>query len=105
MQNGIFILDPTAAYSNITGVKKNSSEKSNFMFFPNPASDVISVNYKTQNNSKLELRNALGQLIFEQTFNGPVSDYIDVSKYANGSYVLSITEKGETINKKLIINH
>lgn len=105
MQNGIFLLDPTAAYSTITGVKKNSTEKSNFMFFPNPASDLISVNYRTQNDSKIELRNSIGQLVFEQKFNGPVSDYVDVSKYANGSYILSITEKGETINKKLIINH
>jgi choice-of-anchor B domain-containing protein len=105
MQNGIFILDPTPAYSTITGVKSSTTEKSNFMFYPNPASDVISVNYKTQNNSKLELRNTLGQLVFEREFSGPVSDYLDVSKFANGSYLISITEKGETINKKLIINH
>ena len=106
MQNGIFILDPTVAYSNIlTDVKTSSTTKSNFMFYPNPASDVISVNYKTQNNTKLELRNALGQLVFEKQFNGSVSDYMDVSKFSNGSYILSITEKGETTNKKLIINH
>ncbi|MDO9001273.1 MAG: choice-of-anchor B family protein [Bacteroidota bacterium] len=105
MQNGIFILDASAAYSLTTDIKTSSNTKSNFLFYPNPASDVISINYKTQNNSKLELRNSIGQLIFEKHFNGSVSDYLDVSKFSNGSYILSITEKGETINKKLIINH
>lgn len=105
MQNGIFILDATPAFGTITDVKTTEPTKSNFMFYPNPASDLISVNYKTQNNSKVELRNSLGQLIFEKQFNGNVSDYMDVRNYANGSYILSITEKGETTNKKLIINH
>ncbi|MDP3556432.1 MAG: choice-of-anchor B family protein [Bacteroidota bacterium] len=105
MQNGIFILDASAAYSLTTDIKTTSTTKNNFMFYPNPASDVISINYKTQNNSKLELRNSIGQLIFEKHFNGSVSDYLDISKFSNGSYILSITEKGETINKKLIINH
>jgi choice-of-anchor B domain-containing protein len=106
MQNGIFILDPTAAYNNIaTEIKSNLNVKNNFMFYPNPASDVIAVNFKTQNISKLELRNSLGQLVFEKQFTSSVCDYMDVSKFANGSYILSITEKGETINKKLIINH
>lgn len=105
MQNGVFILDATAAFGTITDVKTTETTKSNFMFYPNPASDLISVNYKTQNNSKVELRNSLGQLIFEKQFNGNVSDYMDVRNYANGSYILSITEKGETTNKKLIINH
>jgi phosphomevalonate kinase len=105
MQNGIFILDATAAFGTITDVKTTEPSKSNFMFYPNPASDLISLNYKTQNNSKVELRNSLGQLIFEKQFNGNVSDYMDVRNYANGSYIFSITEKGETTNKKLIINH
>ena len=81
MQNGVFILDATAAFGTITDVKTTETTKSNFMFYPNPASDLISVNYKTQNNSKVELRNSLGQLIFEKQFNGNVSDYMDVRNY------------------------
>jgi len=106
MQNGIFILDPTAAYNNIsTSVKTNKKIKSDFIFYPNPASDVIVVNHKSIAISKLELRNFLGQLIFEKEYENGINDYLDLTKYANGSYVISLQENGTITNKKLIINH
>jgi hypothetical protein len=105
MQNGIFILDPTAAFNNPVGIKDKGIQNSSLIVYPNPATNFVSVNYSTINESKVQLRNPLGQLIFEKQFKGNVSEYMDLTKFANGSYIISITEKGETINKKLIINH
>ncbi|MEO6304646.1 MAG: choice-of-anchor B family protein [Bacteroidia bacterium] len=105
MQNGVFLLDATAAFNNPVSVKNTIASPSSFIVYPNPASNLISVNYTTSGDSKVQLRNALGQLIFEKQFSGNVMDQINLSTFANGSYVLSVTDKDQTLNKKLIINH
>lgn len=105
MQNGVFLLDATAAFANPVGVKNNVASPNSFIVYPNPADKMISVNYSTSNSSKVQLRNTLGQLVFEKQFEGNVMDQINTSAFANGSYVLSISDKDQTLNKKLIINH
>lgn len=103
MQNGVFILDPSVA--NVTGVKSNINSKTNLMFYPNPASDKISINYNSSNSSLVQIKNTMGQLIFEKMFNGSIHEYIDVNNFANGTYIISVYEKDQTSTKKLIINH
>ncbi|MBA2612112.1 MAG: choice-of-anchor B family protein [Bacteroidetes bacterium] len=105
MQNGIFILDGTPAFNNPVGVKDHVASPNSFIVYPNPASHMISVNYVTTNDSKVQLRNTLGQVVFEKQYTGSVTDVINTGAFANGSYVLSITEKDQTVNKKMIINH
>jgi choice-of-anchor B domain-containing protein len=105
MQNGIFILDPTAAYNNPVGVKKNSPSNANLIFYPNPANDKISLHYNTTNDSYVEIRNMLGQLVYEKRFSGMVHEYVHVNQFANGTYIISLTENDQTVTKKLIVNH
>ncbi|MCE3227091.1 MAG: hypothetical protein K0S32_1642 [Bacteroidetes bacterium] len=105
MQNGIFILDPTAAYSNPVGVKKNADTKTNLIFYPNPANDRISLHYNSTNSSTVEIRNVMGQLVYEKKFNGMIHDYVDVKDLANGTYMVTIMENDQTLTKKLIVNH
>ena len=105
MQNGVFILDPSAAYNNPVGIKTNAAAESNFITYPNPATNFVSVNYITPNISKVEIKNYLGLLIFEKQFCSNVKDNINVSTFASGTYIISITEENKTINKKLIVTH
>jgi choice-of-anchor B domain-containing protein len=105
MQNGLFILDPTDAFNNPVSVKSNSTKSAELIIYPNPVSQNLAVNYNTVYASKLELKNILGQVFLQKQYNGSISETIDVSGFEAGTYILSITEQGNTSHKKLIINH
>lgn len=105
MQNGIFILDPTAAFSNPVGIKTNNAATPNFIFYPNPASDRIAINYNSSTPSLVQIKNTLGQLVYEKSYSSFVHDYLYVNDLANGTYLISITEKNQSITKKLVVNH
>lgn len=109
MQNGLFILNPSSAYTNTNcisvGLKNSTQENSNFIFYPNPASDRIAVHYNTTYSSLVQIKNMLGQLIFEKQFSGMVHDYLNVLDFANGTYIISISENNQTVTKKLVVHH
>jgi choice-of-anchor B domain-containing protein len=109
MQNGMFILNANSAYTttikNPVGINATPASEINFIAYPNPATNYVSVHYNTQNNSTLRLKNILGALILETNYSGPVNEYIDVRSLQNGSYFISITENNRTKNNKIIINH
>jgi hypothetical protein len=105
MQNGVFILDPTNAYNKRVNVKKSSATNTDFIVYPNPASNKLSLHYTGSSEPAVQLKNMLGQIVFEKQYTSIVSDYIDVSLFANGTYVISVTENNHRIHKKIIINH
>ena len=105
MQNGLFILDPTNAYNNPVGIKNNSTKNTELIIYPNPVSQNLRINYSTVNASKLELKNVLGEILLQEQYNGNISQTIDVSAFATGTYIISITEMGHTSHKKFIVNH
>ena len=112
MQNGVFLLDATAAFTtsikspiNPVGIKPITNEESNFMFFPNPASNQLSFHYTTNNATRVQIKNMMGQLVYTKEFQGLVAEYIDVRELSPGTYIISLEENGKTKNKKLIVNH
>jgi len=104
VQNGLFILDASAAF-NMSGIKSNSFQETTLVIYPNPAVDKISINYFTRGNSIIQIKNFMGQLIFEKAITGVVREYINVSAFNNGTYFVSLTENNRTITKKLIVSH
>lgn len=105
MQNGVFLLDATAAFNNPVGIKKNSDTPVNLITYPNPASNYFSINYNATNSSLVQVKNMIGQLVFEKKYEGKIHDFIDVKNFADGTYIVSVTENGKTVNKKLIVTH
>lgn len=105
MQNGVFLLDATQTFSTSVGLKDKTLSANSVFVYPNPASNQVSINYASANDSKVQLKNTLGQIVFEKHFSGNVSELLDVTIFANGSYVISISENGQIVNKKMIINH
>lgn len=73
--------------------------------YPNPASSQISVRYYSEGATTLQIKSILGQLVFEKEFSGQVDELVDTRAFANGTYILSVTENDITKNKKLIIHH
>ena len=64
MQNGLFILDATVAYTtNIiysVGIKNNVPAESNLIMYPNPANEVLSVHYTTHDPTHLQIKKRAG---------------------------------------------
>jgi len=83
-------------YINI-GVK---NYKDNILVYPNPANNIVTISGIDVANVKIF--NNIGQLLLNE-YN---TNEINASKLTNGIYILSIeTLTGNTIQKKLIINH
>ncbi len=105
MQNGVFILDASAAFNNFVGIKNNYKNSNDLFVYPNPASEKVYVNYQGTFSSKIELKNIFGQLMLEKKFTGTFNDSIDLKNLANGTYLISLFSNNQSVTKKLIISH
>ncbi len=113
MQNGVFILDPSAAYSNSVGVNLPTSTvgldkyslNTNFGIYPNPASDKININYSSTNDVALQITNMLGEIVFEKTYKGGINESLWISELKDGTYLIKIIEEDNSVVKKLIVQH
>lgn len=110
MQNGLFLLDPAAAYSttslNLVSLPEQQQPEANLIVYPNPASERIAVHYNTSSPSTLRLSNLLGQVVLEMNFSGALRHHLEVDRLDSGTYILSVTEQNRVVKQqKLIIHH
>jgi hypothetical protein len=78
--------------------------KAEFKVYPNPASEVLNIDYKFSANEKgvLTLFNAVGGIVYKQEINQAVS--ININQLAQGLYTYKfITDLGKTFEGKVII--
>lgn len=80
-------------------------QKSNFITYPNPADNLLIVDFKELVNEKfIELYDEFGKLLFYKTTTEPILQ-IDVSNYSNGIYMLKIKiDSKHFTSQKFIIN-
>ena len=69
--------------------------------YPNPARNVINVSNAI--NCNVEIYNMIGDLVISQ-ISSSNKEQLDISKLANGTYMLVIQSGNGLINKKLVIN-
>lgn len=112
MQNGVFILDASPAFTttlhnpvNPVGITENGAQEKNLIIYPNPASSKMAIHYAEPQGARLELINMLGQVVYSKETDGPLHEYLDVTLFENGSYVLKVSGNGATKTQKLVINH
>ena len=113
MQNGVFILDPSAAYTNTVGVNlptstvglDNYSRKNNFGINPNPASEKITITYAGKTNVALQITNILGAIVFEKTYKGGINESLWIGELESGTYFIKLTEEDNVMVQKLIVQH
>ena len=106
MANGVFILDPTAAYSTTNTVSvgiENIAANPLAAIYPNPASHVLNVSYTSEVPSTISIHNLVGEIVLERSCNGNVSEKLDISALAAGTYFVSILSRRATSTSKLII--
>ena len=111
MQNGVFILNPSAAYSstnsvtlpnNTLSLKKNNNNESLFLY-PNPAKDKIALQLNNSEQNEVTIYNILGKEILHKNYNNGINDFITLSNIEAGTYFVSVKNKNGAITKKLII--
>jgi len=94
VSNAIFpIICPSSVFAD-QGTVDNSHA---LTVFPNPNSGNFNVAYHVQNgkNFKVEVFNALGQVVFSDTpanFTGIYNRTVDVNQYSKGLYIVRVTD-------------
>lgn len=87
----------TATNTTVLATKEAAVEENNISVYPNPATDFITVQSKSQ-ITKAEIFNAAGRSINAKLDR----DKIDVRNLLPGVYILNIETKGEQFSKKFI---
>lgn len=90
--------------SNTTGLNDAGSSGMQLGLWPNPASDIVTLNIKkgTKTASTLNIYNNIGQLLRSESLRDN-SHQINVADLKNGIYLLVITSKEDMQHQKLII--
>ncbi len=91
-----------------TGVLQEANGKLSFNVFPNPSSDLLTVNINTNKTSdfELEIRTVTGSLVLTQALQFGVDKseaQLNISSLANGLYFLQVvSEEGNSGSVKII---
>lgn len=78
--------------------------------YPNPAKDVVNVNYTLENNSdvKITIADLSGKVVFTTTEENVAAGKhlvaVPTAKFANGVYTYSFTAGNAVVTEKLVIN-
>lgn len=78
----------------------NDVNADNVMVFPNPANDVLNINFAEGAN--IQIVNNLGQIVLNID-NAKESNKLDVSAFEAGSYFVKITKDNVVTNHKVIL--
>lgn len=92
----------------LSGVTDVESGTSGLLLSPIPATNVLHVSYSTMSNnplSTLSVYDLNGRLVMSKELKQTNETDLDVSNLLTGIYVLKLTNSGESLMKKLIINH
>lgn len=76
--------------------------KVNFSLYPNPTKNELFIDVKNLSNTKLDVYDLNGKILFNQPLN--LSNTIDTSNLTNGMYLFKITSDQGSIIEKIIKN-
>ena len=91
----------------VTVLSLDEFENGSFVFYPNPASDFVTVSLKDSSNSisTISVFDVLGKMILQKTANDTVTtETIDLSSVNPGIYFIEVqTENNVKVVKKLLV--
>lgn len=90
------------AFDMSTGVSEHNSDAS-LTVYPNPNAGSFNIAFNTKVNDtyKIELRNALGQLVYQEIIpytSGEYTKQMDVNQYGKGIYTMSMVNAAGTVS-------
>jgi hypothetical protein len=108
--NHVFLSSLTVKKGWPTKVSDISKDVSNFLIYPNPAKDDITINFalETESDLVLDIIDIVGQQV-AQVLNerklGAVSCQFDTRKLPSGNYFVRLQVNGKILTQKLTVNH
>lgn len=110
-QNGSYMVQVTdqygcSAYSSpfafvLSGIE-SADQIAGVKLFPNPANNLVTVQFEGGQSMQLSMIAANGQLVFSET-NVLSNSAIDISKIAHGIYFVKLSDGTRQVYKKLVI--
>jgi hypothetical protein len=91
----------------VTGIDELTSIEENIKIYPNPAYNYLVVKFKDKSTSRkgIDIFNLNGELFYHKDFRisgGPIEQYIDVSSFPIGTYVIKIKSTNEESSFKIL---
>jgi len=86
----------------VDGIESNTF----FNVFPNPVNNLLSINYSSTADSKIEIINSQGQIIKELSNQKTTGNYtitVDTKQFTKGIYFIKISGGGNTKQTRIII--
>lgn len=99
MMGTFIVIDSTTI-----GINEKNSLDDNVRLFPNPTSNIISVEFQNEINytpKKISILNILGEEIYS-TSTSENKIKVDMEKWVSGIYIFQIQSENKVINKKII---
>lgn len=99
MQNGIFLLDVSAAYVNPLGLNKNSPQM--LRYYPNPAYDKLEITAAGSEKGLVTISDMTGRKVLEKNIDTKAT--LDISALPAGTYLIRHTGDNSSTSGRLLI--
>ena len=96
--NGVIHIIDGLLFANNSSINEDNIE---FTVFPNPSNGEITISNLKNENYKLEIMNALGQVILTDRVNSNIT--FDLNQFGKGVYFIELSNKNSLITQKVII--
>lgn len=96
---GQFVVVP-----NNVGIKENKNETNLIRVYPNPSTNLVTIDFNVLEVNLISVFNSLGELVFQENNPNANSFQINTTKWSRGIYSIQVNTKDEILNKKIIIN-
>ncbi len=96
--NGVIHIIEGILFANNSNIEEDNI---NFSVFPNPSNGEITISNLKNDNYKLKIMNALGQVILTNKVNSNIT--FDLNQFGKGVYFIELSNKNSLITQKVII--
>lgn len=79
--------------SSLTTGLSSATSSLNASIYPNPASDVLNINWASTNGAEVAVYDLTGQLVKTTTIGAATQTQLDVHQFASGAYIVKVTDK------------
>lgn len=92
----------------ITGFNTSSTIENSVMIYPNPSNGSFNLTFNTvsKSNYKIQVANALGQIVYQENLKGVSGNYsknIDLAHFGKGVYTVNINNNGNSQSLKKVV--
>ncbi|MDW5290819.1 T9SS type A sorting domain-containing protein [Formosa sp. PL04] len=95
------LLQKSTSKKETLSISNNTDTETKFLVYPNPVSDIITIDFNSTSTAKMQIIDYLGKtVISDEIQNGTKS--IDLSHLSSGLYFIKVSNQQETFTRKII---